>query len=116
VTKLQKYFQIYNKKYFGGALPPVTLRWADMKHFGHYFAREHEMFDIFTNEVVSVRTEHVIELGKWSTNNRSVWRMTLLHEMCHLKLRDKKRAASHGRLFNQEMKRLAASGAFHGLW
>lgn len=114
MTKLQKYFRIYNKKYFDDALPEPTLRWAEMKDFGHYYC---ELVDRINeaDEVVSTRDHHVIELGKWSCSNNTIWRLTLLHEMCHLKLRNKK-CSTHGVLFNREMKRLANAGAFNGLW
>lgn len=104
MTKLQKYFRLYNKKYFDDALPEPVLRWAEMKDFGHYYS-----------EIVDDQERHIIEFGKWSAANNSIWRFTLLHELVHLKLRNKK-CTHHGRLFQKEMKRLAANGAFAKLW
>lgn len=114
-TKLQKYFRLYNKKYFDDSLPEPVLRWAEMKHYGHYFPQIIETVVVGMDEVVGARTEYVIELGCWTRKMNNIWRLTLLHEMVHHALRDKK-CQSHGRLFNNEMKRLANVGAFNGLW
>jgi hypothetical protein len=49
---------------------------------------------------------------KYSMEGR-LWRLTLLHEMVHLHLNPYLR---HGLRFQEEMQRLAASGAFRRLW
>lgn len=100
MTRTEKYFHRYNEKYFGCALPHPVIRWADLKHFGHYYQENNE---------------HIIELAEWSRTNNTIWRLTLLHELVHLHLRDR-RCKLHGRVFNNEMKRLANIGAFNGLW
>lgn len=100
MTKLQRYFRKYNEKYFGGALPEPILRFAEFKHFGHYYQQD---------------GGHIIEFAEWTRRNNTLWRFTLLHEMVHLKHHNKK-CHLHGRLFNNEMKRLANAGAFNGLW
>lgn len=44
---------------------------------------------------------------------RSVWLMTLMHEMAHVKLHP---YMKHGRKFNEELHRICGRGAFDGLW
>lgn len=48
----------------------------------------------------------------------SIWKMTLLHEMVHLKLdgTPEHERNHHGPAFEKEMRRLARAGAFKGIW
>lgn len=114
-TKLHKYFRLYNAKYFGGVLTEPVLQWAKLKHYGHFFGREINTYNVVTDELDATRLELVIELAEWTRGMNNVWRLTLLHEMVHLKLHNK-RCKTHGKLFNDEMKRLANVGAMNGLW
>lgn len=100
MTRTDRYFHLYNEKYFGSALPIPVIRWAPLKHFGHYYRYS---------------GKHIIELAEWTRTNSTLWRWTLLHELVHLSLRNR-RCKVHGRVFNNEMKRLANEGAFVGLW
>lgn len=46
-----------------------------------------------------------------------MWHMTLLHEMVHLSLYGKDKSRTNdSRMFHREMKKLAARGAFVGIW
>jgi hypothetical protein len=100
MTGLERYFHQYNDKYFNGELPEPVIRWADLKHFGHYYQED---------------GQHIIELAEWMRKNNTLWRSTLLHELVHLKLRNRK-CKVHGRVFHNEMKRLANLDAFKDLW
>lgn len=99
-TRLERAYRTYNKKYFGNLLPnppEVTVKWEEMDLMGY---QEEDKIAINRNDRTSTR----------------VWRFTLLHEMVHLYLRDKKVRSSHGRPFQSEMLRLAQAGAFQHLW
>lgn len=100
MTRLDRYFHRYNEKYFDGDLPQPIIRFAELKHFGHYYQDN---------------GQHIVELAEWTRKNNTLWRMTLLHELVHLKLHNR-RCKVHGRVFHNEMKRLANQGAFIGLW
>lgn len=93
-------FALYNKRYFGGRLPSIPVGWEQLPD-----ARglcRYEPLQIVLDE----------NLKEYET----VWHMTLLHEMVHLKQRDLCRIADHGHKFQREMKRLAALGAFNRMW
>jgi hypothetical protein len=104
-------FRIYNSRYFNGSLPDCTIRWEDLKIFGRYYPIR-ERSEKFPNVVF---VEHVIELARWSQNKPRQWKLTLLHEMVHLK-QWREKGNPHGHKFQREMKRLAGVGAFNRLW
>jgi hypothetical protein len=56
--------------------------------------------------------EEIILSSKYKRET-ALWRLTLLHEMVHLKLGV---TAGHGPKFHTEMVRLSRAGAFKGLW
>jgi predicted metal-dependent hydrolase len=114
-NKLEKQFDLYNKKYFGGKLPEARVKW-DKKILrredalgvciswrcgckGHPHPDTHE---------INIATE-IRFSGRWT-------RHVLLHEMCHLKLKHRTDTGSHGPKFQNEMLRLAKLKAFKDLW
>jgi hypothetical protein len=102
-AKLERLYRYYNRKYFGGKLPVVKVKFTDLiDKYGavgntHYEARVPEMILIDKT------------LRRWNITAR----LTLLHEMVHVKLPYK---IVHGKMFEKEMRRLARLGAFTGLW
>lgn len=99
---LESLYAEYNSKYFGGELPKIPVRWGKVEE-GH--AAE---FWPSTMEIVIHPTIRRCGLDKYT-------KILLLHEMAHVKLRDR-RIKDHGRIWTNEMSRLANIGAFDKLW
>lgn len=104
--RLQNFFNRANKLYFDGKLPSDTIvSWNDeIPGYG------------LTVGITDKDTKHTffhiyIDPEKHVDGRQS--RLTLLHEMAHVRLYPDMR---HGRRFEQEMIRLAIAGAFKGLW
>jgi hypothetical protein len=57
--------------------------------------------------------EFVLRIDPRFAHDSRTVRITLLHEMAHIKLSPYR---THGPKFEAEMQRLAAAGAFKGLW
>lgn len=113
MTELEQRFCEFNHRYFGGRLGECRVVWAKMPHLGHFASYRHP--GIKAEKYKGPFLIRISSRIKWST---SLWQLTLLHEMVHLKLygKDKSRKDVHSRMFNREMKKLAARGAFVGLW
>lgn len=92
---LRRAFRFYNRKYFNNELPEVDLCWKkiDSRLFGYCDGDQ-----IVIHENLRETT--------------SLWKLTLLHELVHLK----NMRWGHGKKFQNEMRRLANAGAFDGLW
>jgi hypothetical protein len=99
--RLRRWYRTYNRRYFNGELPPnIPLKLVeDRDHRGYVLGEKRESCTIAINEAYY-----------WDTG---IGRMTLLHEMVHVKLCP---YPNHGPRFQEEMQRLAASGAFRRLW
>lgn len=104
MTELQEWFDEYNRLYFRGRLEPCDVYFCQMETIGFCGKYDDGSFYIEVNQRI-----------QWSS---ALWHMTLLHEMVHLKLygKDMSPLDKHSRMFNREMKKLAARGAFVGLW
>lgn len=99
MTKLERAFRQYNRKYFDNLLPnppEAELCWENTQFMGYY-----------------QRDEEKIAIAKRDQRFDRVWKFTLLHEMVHMHLPS---GSSHGPKFQQEMLRLAQAGAFKDLW
>jgi len=97
---LERSYRYYNKKYFGSLLPnppEVDLHWGDIHGSGY-------------------QVEDEIVIARKDRRRSNVWKLTLLHEMVHLSLAKYRTRSDHGKEFQTEMLRLAASGAFRNLW
>ena len=107
--KLAKYFRIYNKKYFKGRLPKISIVFK--KPHGERAGE----FASVGKTPIEIRINPKTQLG--ITKYCTIFTlMTLLHEMVHLKLLvENKRDVTHGYIFKREMKRLFNEGAFRGL-
>jgi predicted metal-dependent hydrolase len=99
--KLKTWYKRYNRKYFRGKLPPISLRFAKTEKavFGYTNFRGNKPIAI----IISQRIRYWDRLVK----------QVLLHEMCHVGLSPR---IEHGPKFEAEMRRLARAGAFRGLW
>lgn len=107
--RLTDAFVKFNKLYFDNQLPQDTqVGWKDME-FGVCNGR------CSTDDAEGEEEHHTLYINREfkAKGHRSLALITLLHEMAHVKLYPYKH---HGKKFDLEMLRLAASGAFNGLW
>lgn len=99
--KLRRWYNTFNSKLFSGKLPSDTmLRW-EVVDGGQAEAIEQ------INGVFLIRLNPAIS---WSLRNS---KMALIHEMAHLNCWP---YLGHGKIFQEEMMRLASMGAFKLLW
>lgn len=124
MTKLEETFHLFNSRYFRSSLPMCKIVWADISHFGDYTPRYSKVYKTEKEAKAALRSgefatngkvQHVIRLAKFTKKQDRQWMFTLLHEMCHVRLRNEA-GDYHGHKFQREMKRLANAGAFNGLW
>ena len=108
---LRDFYDLYNRLYFGGRLPPLTA--CEFKNLGRYLGHtsrfrqknrrsKNDTFGIFISKELQV--------------SRRLWAGTMLHEMVHVEQRNKYSCSLRGHTFNRRMVELAVSGAFDGLW
>ncbi len=97
--RLKRAYRKYNYKYFDGQLPnppEVKILWAEMG-----------------NQLMGYQLEDEIVLSRKYHRHDSLWRATLLHEMCHISTIDEKN--EHGPKFRKELRRIIIAGAFDDL-
>jgi predicted SprT family Zn-dependent metalloprotease len=111
---LKDYYLVFNKRYFGNKLPKdAQIIWSTKT------TRKRAAQLLVWKDTLE-ETEIALNpmLKKLGAECRAL--QSLLHEMCHLYLRVLGKPVSvytgHGRLWNREMKRLAACGAFKTIW
>lgn len=93
-----RWFRSYNARYFGGRLPPDTdVFYAPIELHAECAAHDNGEKSITIDTRVA---------DTWYA------RGDLLHEMNHLDTGD----FTHGRVFQNGMKRLARAGAFRNIW
>lgn len=105
--RLAHWYHKWNNQYFASELPVDTvLYWEPL-----------------TQDDGETCPVYEIDFGKFAIKIDPAtmgfpryWKMTLLHEMAHLKLWPKHPKHQHGKVFEQEMVRLAQAGAFKNLW
>lgn len=104
---LQRYYNRYNKKFFGGMNRHVQVGWNS--------ALTHTKcvgITVAANDDVANSLTFTIQLDPWLQNS-DFMKLTLLHEMCHVQLHPYR---LHGKRFDQAMLMLAAKGAMNGIW
>lgn len=112
---LEQAYVSYNKKYFDSTLPKIPIRWSSKIGVDRSICAYGWYTGVQDDEPGYILIS--IDLKRhWS-----VWRMTLLHEMCHVRLRRNEEEVSstsekHSKPWQREMKRLARAGAFNDLW
>ncbi len=100
-AKLRTFFHQYNRQYFGGQLEePRVIRFADMKSDG------------LTTTCSQFPTR--VEIDRHLRRHASCVKITLLHEMVHLKI-GRDCLKHHGIRFAAELVRLFNAGAYDGL-
>lgn len=109
VRFLYEYYRNFNKKWFGGRLPEdIEIAWDErLDVYGRTFFHG-------TNKKKCAPVKILIKPPRLDGYVCFKYTMrTLLHEMAHVALGCR---VDHGPKFQQEMRRLAAAGAFDGLW
>lgn len=113
LSELEETYHIFRSRYFPGRKDNVEVRWVKMNTLlGKFFLYR-------TSQGLRPKKgdEHCcIQINPCIKFSRCLWQMTLLHEMVHWKLHGKDKGSYHGHLFQNEMKKLAAKGAFNNLW
>ena len=98
---LQAEYANYNAVYFADALPKDTrVIWADLTAKSRM------------GETESENGHYTIRIDRTTNVTVSTIRLTLVHEMCHVKVPD----PFHGSQFQSCMMDLAAAGALNDLW
>lgn len=103
--RLQRWYQDFNIKWFGGELPD------EVDTFFGPCVHDHSMYG-YVEDFDHV-TEFELCLDHNLIKDERLAKMFLLHEMAHVKLWP---YVTHGERFQKEMQRLAIIGAFKGLW
>lgn len=118
--QLERAYASYNRKYFGGQLPKIPVRWS-VQIQPNSRDKSRRAYGWFTPGEDCGTAEGVILLTTEDKPFPERWRITLLHEMAHVKLRDhpeelQSTSDKHSGVWKKEMRRLAAVGAMDDLW
>lgn len=105
---LQRIFTRYNKKYFSGKLGHTQVGWNEALSDTLAMAVTVTSVDDTVNSIT-----HTIQIDPELRMYAPVVKLTLLHEMCHVKLYP---YLKHGKRFDAEMLHLAIKGGMDGLW
>ena len=105
---LKRLYNEYNHRYFAGKLPDVQIEFVTPEEMKRSGLAKHTCAVTcfnpgFRPAIFISRTKH------------KTWgyiRSDLIHEMCHIS----KPRANHGKVFQDEMKRLALMNAFQDIW
>ena len=111
---LKSHYLTFNKRYFGNKLPlDAKVIWSRKTT-----RKRAAQLLVWTKSLVDTEIALNPMMKKLGAECRAL--QSLLHEMCHLHLRVLGKPPSvytgHGRLFQNEMKRLANLGAFNRIW
>lgn len=105
--QLKHWYDRYNRDWFNSELPSHTVIYWEPIVDG----------DGSTCPIYEVdNSQFVIKIDPSIKGFLNVWKLTLLHEMVHVRLWPKHSRHQHGKLFQDEMLRLANAGAFRRLW
>jgi len=108
--ELEALYRHYNRKYFANKLPKHTLvGWASRMSGPTTIAEA----------ICMIGMDPAIRIRRKISDNNSLVRMSMLHEMVHIKLHyltPGGHKVEHGPRFQAEMLRLAKKGAFAKLW
>jgi len=106
--ELKQQYRVFNRKYFGNSLPDIFVGYADVSsgHAAEFISYEDGTYRIHIHPLIK----------RLKLDNYSL--LLLVHEMAHCKLRNApaRVRCGHGKIFQDEMKRLANLGALKDLW
>src|SRR6266704_3601735 len=105
--QLKHWYDRYNREWFSSNLPLSTvILWEPLVQ------ADGETCNVFEVD----HGQFMVKLDPSIKGFPKVWKITLLHALCHLALWPKHPRSQHGKLFQDEMKRLANENAFRNLW
>jgi hypothetical protein len=105
---LKKLYNVYNKKYFNNELPTGTKLFFVTK-IGK--SKSPEKSNCATTYLFE-DSPPVVVIQRTKVKSKRYIAADLLHELVHIY----KPRADHGKVFQDEMKRLANAGAFSTVW
>lgn len=110
-VNLKRLYDDYNRRYFDNKLPKQARIVPSRRMPKRSALGTTEYNPKYGEQAFCVKINYKLE------KMLDIAKLTLLHEMCHIKLLNyEKNSFIHGKQFNQEMRRLANIGAFDGLW
>jgi hypothetical protein len=118
----QEMFDVFNRRYFRGHLPPCKVEWmAKPKVVDIPYDCAAVCTGFHEEGYETPICSGLIKVWKHFKPYPWIWKLLLLHEMAHWKLREHPVAGlgkpgQHGHAFHREMKRLARIGAFKHIW
>ena len=108
---LKSLYNRYNRQFFDGKLPDILVGYATTKQFKKHRVKKGTCaFTSFDDETHTKPTAIVIHY--FTGKSMAYIKMDLFHEIIHVA----NPRADHGKVFQDEMKRLASLGAFDGIW
>jgi hypothetical protein len=118
IIDLMRDYRAVRNKYFGTSIPPVDevlLRFLPRKEMNRLGGADDIAGVCCHGEYAGAAAAKVILLA--DDLHICETRITLLHEMAHMKVNTKcGRQMKHGETWKKEMRRLAAAGAFDDWW
>ena len=103
---LKKLYNQYNKRYWAGKLPDLEVGYMTTAQVSRYrIDKKTCAFTTFDDKVHTKPLAVIVILHEHKAIPHS--KVDLLHEMCHVA----KPRATHGKVFKQEVRRIAALGA-----
>ena len=118
IIDLMRDYRAIRKNFFGNSIPPVEevlLRFLPRKEINRLGGDNDIAGVCCFGEYYGVAAAKVILLA--DDLHICETRITLLHEMAHMKVNTKYgRNMKHGEIWKKEMRRLAAAGAFDNWW
>lgn len=112
---LNRQYDLYNIHYFGGKLPKFPVQWSKS------LLKSKQFYGLLRYDS-KTPSNNLIEISAELRRFSQYAAIILLHEMCHVKLRDrpgefpKNTNKPHSEAWHKEMTRLARKGAFNELW
>lgn len=104
--RLQTLYEKFNKRWFGGQLPPAVVCWDERVDEDSAGLTHGTELDPGVHQFTIRLHPDLKPFSKYKE-------LILLHECVHVKLYP---WMKHGKRFHSEMKRLAIEGAFDELW
>lgn len=105
---LKKLYKEYNRRFFAGKLPDICVRFGDAKAMKAAGVPKGTCAVTLLNG----SKPYAIVIREYQHKGWGYIKSDLLHEMVHVA----RPRANHGKVFQNEMKRLAAANAFVGIW
>jgi hypothetical protein len=118
IIDLMRDYRAIRKNYFGSTIPPVEdvlIRFLSRKEICRFVGKDETVGACLVGRYSTNPFPYILAVADDLSVNET--RITLLHEMAHMKVDIRhRRARGHGKHWQAEMKRLARIGAFENWW